>query len=142
VARQEVIELLRQKARPYLFSNSLAPVIAAGSLKALELVTASNDLRDRLHANAALFRKLMTSAGFDLLEGEHPIVPVMFGDAVLAGKVADQMFERGIYVTGFSFPVVPKGQARIRVQLSASHSKNDIETCVAAFVESFEAARK
>jgi len=140
--RASVIELLRQKARPYLFSNSLAPVIAAGSLKALELVTASNDLRDHLHANAALFRKLMTSAGFDLLEGEHPIVPVMFGDAVLAGKVADQMFERGIYVTAFSFPVVPKGQARIRVQLSASHSKQDIEACVAAFVESFDAARK
>jgi glycine C-acetyltransferase len=140
--RASVIELLRQKARPYLFSNSLAPVIAAGSLKALELVTASNELRDRLHANAALFRKLMTSAGFNLLEGDHPIVPVMFGDAVLAGKVADQMFERGIYVTAFSFPVVPNGQARIRVQLSASHSKNDIETCVAAFVESFEAARK
>lgn len=140
--RANIIELLRQKARPYLFSNSLAPVIAAGSLKALELVTASNDLRDRLHANAALFRKLMTSAGFDLLEGEHPIVPVMFGDAMLAGKVADQMFERGIYVTAFSFPVVPKGQARIRVQLSASHSSNDIETCVAAFVESLEAARK
>ena len=140
--RANIVELLRQKARPYLFSNSLAPVIAAGSLKALELVSSSNDLRDRLHSNAALFRKLMTSAGFDLLEGEHPIVPVMFGDAVLAGKVADEMFLRGIYVTAFSFPVVPKGQARIRVQLSASHSKNDIETCVAAFVESFAVARK
>ena len=140
--RANIVELLRQKARPYLFSNSLAPVIAAGSLKALELVSSSNDLRDRLHSNAALFRKLMTSAGFDLLEGEHPIVPVMFGDAVLAGKVAEEMFLRGIYVTAFSFPVVPKGQARIRVQLSASHSKNDIETCVAAFVESFAVARK
>ncbi len=140
--RANIIELLRQKARPYLFSNSLAPVIAAGSLKALELVTKSNDLRARLHANAALFRSQMTDAGFDLLEGQHPIVPVMFGDAVLAGKVADAMFERGIYVTAFSFPVVPKGQARIRVQLSASHSPEDIETCVAAFIESFAEARK
>ena len=134
--RKEIIEYLRQKARPYLFSNSLAPTIVAGSLAAIRIAGGEEgvQLRNKLHSNAKLFRKLMTEAGFDLLEGEHPIIPVMFGDAQLAGKVANEMFANGVYVTAFSFPVVPRGKARIRVQLSASHSEADIEKCVQAFV--------
>ena len=134
--RKEIIEYLRQKARPYLFSNSLAPTIVAGSLAAIRIAGGEEgvQLRNKLHSNAKLFRKLMTEAGFDLLEGEHPIIPVMFGDAQLAGKVANEMFANGVYVTAFSFPVVPRGKARIRVQLSASHSEADIENCVQAFI--------
>lgn len=132
--RSEVIALLRQRARPYLFSNSLAPAVVAGTLAALDLVDVSNDLRTHLRTNAALFRHLMTEAGFDLLEGEHPIVPVMFGDAVLASQIADRMLLDGVYVTAFSYPVVPQGRARIRVQLSAAHTEKDIEACVRAFV--------
>jgi len=136
--RKEIIELLRQKARPYLFSNSLAPAIVAGSLAALRIAAdpiEGVNLRQRLHTNAKLFRAEMASAGFDLLEGEHPIIPVMLGDAVLASKLAKSMFSNGVYVTAFSFPVVPRQKARIRVQLSASHSEEDIATCVAAFVK-------
>jgi glycine C-acetyltransferase len=136
--RREIVELLRQKARPYLFSNSLAPAIVAGSLAAIRIAAdpiEGVNLRQKLHANARQFRTEMSSAGFDLLEGEHPIIPVMLGDAVLAGKLAESMFTNGVYVTAFSFPVVPREKARIRVQLSASHSAQDIADCVAAFVK-------
>jgi glycine C-acetyltransferase len=134
--RSEVVAMLRQKARPYLFSNSLAPAIVAATIKALDLVENSGGLRRTLFENAALFRSRMTEEGFDLLPGEHAIVPVMFGDAVLAAKVADRMLQHGVFVTAFSFPVVPRGAARIRVQLSAAHSTDDVETCVSAFVAS------
>ncbi len=134
--RTEVVAMLRQKARPYLFSNSLAPAIVAATIKALDLVENSGDLRTRLFENARLFRRRMTEEGFELLDGEHAIVPVMFGDAVMAANVADQMLRHGVFVTAFSFPVVPRGAARIRVQLSASHSADDVEACVAAFVAS------
>ncbi len=138
-ARAEIVELLRQRARPYLFSNAVAPAVVAGSLAALELVTGGGEQRDRLQANAARFRGLMTDAGFDLLPGEHPIVPVMFGDAARAARIADTMLEHGVYVIAFSYPVVPQGKARIRVQLSAAHSPQDVETCVAAFTAAREA---
>jgi glycine C-acetyltransferase len=138
-ARAEIVELLRQRARPYLFSNAVAPAVVAGSLAALDLVTGGGAEREHLRANAALFRRLMTEAGFELLPGEHPIVPVMFGDAVLAGRIADAMLEHGVYVIAFSYPVVPHGRARIRVQLSAAHSEADVETCVRAFVAAREA---
>ncbi|MEE1620020.1 glycine C-acetyltransferase [Zafaria sp. Z1313] len=132
--RAEIIALLRQKARPYLFSNSLAPAIVAATLTALELVEGSGELRARLFENAAHFRRRMEEEGFELLPGEHAIVPVMFGDAVKAAEVADRMLGHGVFVTAFSFPVVPRGAARIRVQLSAAHTPEDIEACVAAFV--------
>ncbi|MBZ2198395.1 glycine C-acetyltransferase [Occultella gossypii] len=138
--RAEIVDLLRQRARPYLFSNSLAPSIVAATLRALDLVAGSADLRTRLFANAEAFRRRMTEEGFDLLDGEHPIVPVMFGDAVLASRVAALMLDHGVYVTAFSFPVVPREKARIRVQLSAAHSPEDVETCVAAFVAARAAA--
>ncbi|WP_026543893.1 glycine C-acetyltransferase [Arthrobacter sp. 35/47] len=137
--RAEIVELLRQRARPYLFSNSLAPSIVAATLTALDLVQNSAVLRARLGENAALFRRRMSEEGFDLLEGEHPIIPVMFGDAALAARVADRMLEHGVYVIAFSYPVVPKGAARIRVQLSAAHSTDDVETCVAAFIAARDA---
>ncbi|GAA1158459.1 glycine C-acetyltransferase [Kitasatospora gansuensis] len=133
-ARAEIVALLRQRSRPYLFSNSLAPVIAAASLTVLDLIEHSGDLRDRLAANTALFRSRMTAAGFDILPGEHPIAPVMVGDAAQAGRLAELLLARGVYVIGFSFPVVPHGQARIRVQLSAAHSTEDVERAVEAFV--------
>ena len=142
--RKEIVELLRQKARPYLFSNSLAPSIVAGSLAAIKIAADPIEgvkLRNKLHSNAKRFRKGMAEAGFDLLEGEHPIIPVMFGDALLATKVANEMMANGIYVTAFSFPVVPKDKARIRVQLSAAHTDQDIDNCVAAFVRSRAKAR-
>jgi glycine C-acetyltransferase len=132
----EVIALLRQRARPYLFSNSVAPAVVAGSLAALELVSSSDAARDRLNANAALFRELMTAAGFELLPGEHPIVPVMFpgaDGARQAAAIADRMLTEGVYVIAFSYPVVPQGWARIRVQLSAAHSADDVRACVRAF---------
>ncbi|WP_127791952.1 glycine C-acetyltransferase [Agromyces sp. LHK192] len=132
-ARQEIVDLLRQRARPYLFSNTLAPAIVAGTLQALDLLASSGELREQLVANAALFRELMDAAGFDLLPGSHAIVPVMFGDAALTARIADALQRRGVYVTAFSFPVVPKGQARIRVQLSAAHSEDEIRACVDAF---------
>jgi glycine C-acetyltransferase len=134
--RAEIVDMLRQKARPYLFSNSLAPAIVAATIKALELVVTSAGLRERLFENAALFRQRMAEEGFELLEGEHAIVPVMFGDAVVAARVADDMLRHGVFVTAFSYPVVPKGAARIRVQLSAAHSSEDVEACVKAFVKS------
>jgi glycine C-acetyltransferase len=131
--RREIVAMLRQRARPYLFSNSVAPAIAAATLQALDLVEGSADLRRRLQENAGHFRQLMSREGFDLLDGGHPIVPVMFGDAVLAGRIAEAMLDQGVYVTAFSYPVVPEGKARIRVQLSAAHSPGDVEACVAAF---------
>ncbi|MFJ4209974.1 glycine C-acetyltransferase [Paenarthrobacter sp. NPDC089675] len=134
--RGEIVAMLRQKARPYLFSNSLAPAIVAATIKALELVQGSGELRTRLFENAALFRRRMSEEGFELLDGEHAIIPVMFGDAVVAAKVADEMLSHGVFVTAFSYPVVPKGAARIRVQLSAAHSADDVEACVQAFVKS------
>ncbi|MEV7027113.1 glycine C-acetyltransferase [Kitasatospora sp. NPDC093558] len=134
-ARREIVALLRQRSRPYLFSNSLAPVIAAASLKVLDLVENSNELRERLAANTALFRTKMTEAGFEILPGDHAIAPVMIGDAAKAGRLAELLLERGVYVIGFSYPVVPHGQARIRVQLSAAHSTEDVERAVAAFVD-------
>ncbi|MEV5277243.1 MULTISPECIES: glycine C-acetyltransferase [unclassified Streptomyces] len=134
-ARAEIVALLRQRSRPYLFSNSLAPVIAAASLKVLDLLESAGDLREKLAANTALFRTKMTEAGFEILPGEHPIAPVMIGDAAEAGRMAELLLERGVYVIGFSYPVVPMGAARIRVQLSAAHSTGDIEKTVAAFVD-------
>ncbi len=133
-SHSEIVALLRQRSRPYLFSNTLAPAIVAGTLTALDLVEGSADLRARLRSNAALFRERMTAEGFDLLPGEHPIVPVMFGDAAKTARIAREMQERGVYVTAFSFPVVPRGLARIRVQLSAAHTPEQVETCVEAFV--------
>ncbi|UYQ78375.1 glycine C-acetyltransferase [Glutamicibacter sp. JL.03c] len=134
--RGEIVAMLRQKARPYLFSNSLAPSIVAATLKALELVAGSGDLREKLFENAAHFRRRMNEEGFELLDGEHAIIPVMFGDAIKAAEVAARMLEQGVFVTAFSYPVVPQGAARIRVQLSAAHSAQDIEACVQAFAAS------
>ncbi|MFD8074028.1 glycine C-acetyltransferase [Streptomyces sp. NPDC059718] len=133
-ARAEIVALLRQRSRPYLFSNSLAPVIAAASLKVLDLIEDSEDLRTRLAENTALFRSRMTEAGFEILPGEHPIAPVMIGDASEAGRMAELLLERGVYVIGFSYPVVPHGKARIRVQLSAAHSTADVDKVVDAFI--------
>lgn len=130
----EIVRLLRQRSRPYLFSNTLAPAIVAGTLTALDLVEGSAELRARLRENAALFRDRMTAEGFELLPGEHPIVPVMFGDAAKTARIAKEMQQRGVYVTAFSFPVVPRGLARIRVQLSAAHTTEQVERCVSAFV--------
>ncbi|MGC4038687.1 MAG: glycine C-acetyltransferase [Chitinophagaceae bacterium] len=133
--RREIIELLRQRSRPYLFSNTLAPSIVGGSLAVLDLLEASTALRDQLESNTIYFRKAMTAAGFDLKAGIHPIVPVMLYDAVLAQKMATALLDEGIYVTGFFFPVVPKGKARIRVQLSAAHTTEQLERAVTAFVK-------
>ena len=133
--RKEIIEILRQRSRPYLFSNTLAPMIAAAAIEALELISFTTTLRDRLEANTKRFRSAMTAAGFKIKPGIHPIVPIMLGDAALATRFADMLLERGIYVIGFSFPVVPKGEARIRVQLSAGHSEAQIDLAVAAFTE-------
>jgi glycine C-acetyltransferase len=132
--RKEVIDLLRQRSRPYLFSNSLAPPIAAASLKVLELLTASPALRDRLFANTAHFRARMLANGFQILAGEHPIVPVMFGDAFLATRMADTLLEKGVYVVGFSYPVVPQGKARIRVQVSAAHTTDELDFAATQFL--------
>ena len=134
-AKKEVIDLLRQRSRPYLFSNSLAPSIAGASLKALEMVANGDDLRGRLFENAKRFRKGMTEAGFDLLPGEHPIIPVMLGDAALSQKMANRLMEEGVYVIGFFFPVVPKGKARIRTQMSAAHTPEQIDRAIAAFTK-------
>lgn len=131
--KKEIIEWLRQRSRPYLFSNTLAPVIAAGSIKVLDMLESGNELRKKLSDNASYFRAKMSKLGFDLLPGEHPIIPVMLGDAALAKKFADEMLKQGIYVVGFSFPVVPKGQARIRTQMSAAHDFEHIDRAVAAF---------
>ncbi|KFU78020.1 2-amino-3-ketobutyrate coenzyme A ligase [Amycolatopsis lurida] len=132
--RAEIVEMLRQRSRPYLFSNSLAPSITAAALATLELLDSSGELLDKLRANTELFRRRMTEAGFDLLPGEHPIIPVMIGDAAKAGKMADLLLDQGIYVIGFSYPVVPHGKARIRTQMSAAHSTDDVNRAVDAFV--------
>lgn len=139
--RKEIIELLRQRSRPYLFSNTLCPSIAGASLEALRLLKTSTQLRDTLEANTRWFRAAMTEAGFQIVPGEHPIVPVMLGDAALASKFADAMLERGVYVIGFSYPVVPQGKARIRTQISAAHTREDLEKAVKAFTEVKQALR-
>ena len=131
--RKEIVEILRQHARPYLFSNSVPPPVVGASLKALELASGSNELREKLAANAARFRSQMEEAGFTLNPGCHPIIPVMLGDAVVAQKMAEILLREGVYAIGFFYPVVPKGKARIRVQLSAAHNFADIDLAVAAF---------
>jgi glycine C-acetyltransferase len=133
--RREIIEYLRQRSRPYLFSNTLAPAIAGASLKVLELLSSSTELRDMLEANTKFFREGMGKLGFNILPGTHPICPVMLGDAALAAKFADAMLARGVYVIGFSYPVVPLGKARIRTQISAAHSRADLELALRAFGE-------
>jgi glycine C-acetyltransferase len=132
--RREIVELLRQRSRPYLFSNAVAPPVVAGSLAAIELAVGSDEKRAALRRVTELFRRRMGEEGFDILPGHHPIVAVMFGDAVVAGRMAEAMLEQGVYVIAFSYPVVPQGKARIRVQLSAAHSTEDVETCVRAFI--------
>jgi glycine C-acetyltransferase len=134
-ARSEIVEMLRQRSRPYLFSNTVAPSIIMASIKAIDLLTESNALRVKLHENTAYFRSEMQKLGFDILPGTHPIVPVMLGDAILAQKMAARLLEKGIYVIGFSFPVVPKGKARIRTQISAAHSMDDLRFAVEKFAE-------
>lgn len=132
-ARQEIVDLLRQRSRPYLFSNALAPAICAATLKTIELLETSTQLRDKVHANAAYFRQEMEKAGFDLLPGEHPIVPVMLYDAKIAQEFAARMLDKGVYVVGFCYPVVPKGRDRIRTQISAGHTKEDLDFAVSCF---------
>ena len=133
--RKEIVEFLRQRSRPYLFSNTLAPAIAAGSLKALDLLESSTELRDRLEENTSFFRKAMEKEGFEILPGEHPITPVMFGDAAKAARFAELLLKKGVYVIAFSYPVVPRGKARIRTQVSAAHGKEDLAFAVEKFVE-------
>jgi glycine C-acetyltransferase len=133
--KREIVDYLRQRSRPYLFSNTLAPTIAGATLHVLEMLSSSTQLRDQLEENTRFFRQEMQEAGFSILPGEHPIVPVMLGDAALAGKFADAMLERGVYVVGFSYPVVPNGKARIRTQLSAAHTREDLEFAVRAFID-------
>jgi glycine C-acetyltransferase len=134
-ARREVVELLRQRSRPYLFSNTLAPAIVGGSIAVLDLLEASTVLRDRLEDNTRWFRRAIQDAGFDIKPGTHPIVPIMVYDAVKAQQLAARLLELGVYVVGFFFPVVPKGQARIRVQMSAAHERAQLEAAVAAFAQ-------
>jgi len=133
-APQAVVDLLRQRARPYLFSNSLAPSIVTATLKALELLDQGASLRQQLAENTAYFRRRMTEAGFDIIRGEHPIVPVMTGEATIAQRLASGLMEQGVYVTAFSFPVVPKGQARVRTQMSAAHSREQLDRAIDAFI--------
>ncbi len=133
--RKEIIEFLRQRSRPYLFSNTLAPPIVAGSIKAIEMLSESTALRDKLEGNTKFFRQGLATLGLNILPGEHPIVPIMLGDAALAGRVADAMLEKGVYVIGFSYPVVPQGKARIRTQVSAAHSTEDLEFAITKFGE-------
>ncbi len=133
--RQEIIDLLRQRSRPYLFSNSVAPAVAGASLKVLEVLEHGDDLRSRLRDNTAWFRKRMTELGFDVLPGDHPIVPVMIGDAAEAARLADRLLTKGVYVIGFSYPVVPIGKARIRTQVSAAHTAEDLELAATAFAQ-------
>jgi glycine C-acetyltransferase len=133
--KKSIIKMLRQRSRPYLFSNSLAPSIVGASIAVLDMLKDSTELRDRLEANTKYFRAKLTEAGFDIKEGTHPIVPVMFYDAFLAQNFAAKLLEEGIYVTGFFYPVVPKGLARIRVQISAVHSEEDLDRCIAAFIK-------
>jgi glycine C-acetyltransferase len=133
--RKEIVDLLRQRSRPYLFSNSVAPPIVAASLKVLELVGQSPELREQLQENTRYFRAQMTSAGFNVLPGEHPIVPVMFGDAVVASRMAELLLDKGVYVVAFSYPVVPHGKARIRTQISAAHTRKELEFAIEKFTE-------
>jgi len=133
--RKEIVQLLRQRSRPYLFSNSVAPPIVAASLKVLELVGESDELRERLRTNTAYFREAMTGEGFNILPGEHPIVPVMFGDATVAARMAELLLKQGVYVVAFSYPVVPMGKARIRTQISAAHSRHELEFAVRCFAQ-------
>ncbi|BAO45465.1 glycine C-acetyltransferase [Thiolapillus brandeum] len=133
--RREIIDLLRQRSRPYLFSNTLAPAICAASLKALEMLESSTELRDRLADNTAYFRQGMKDAGFEIAEGEHPIVPVMLGDARLAQEMSRRLLEKGIYAIGFFYPVVPRGKARIRTQISAAHTREDLDRAIQAFAQ-------
>ena len=133
--RKEIVDLLRQRSRPYLFSNSLAPPIAAATLAALKLLGESTELRDRLETNTRFFREEIVKLGFNIVPGEHPIVPIMLGDARLANQLADLMLHKGVYVIGFSYPVVPQGKARIRTQISAAHSREDLEFALATFAE-------
>jgi glycine C-acetyltransferase len=132
---KEIIDILRQRSRPYLFSNSLAPPIVVASLKVLDLVAESSTLRERLRDNTRVFREDMTRAGFDILPGDHPIVPVIFGDAKVAARMAELLLSKGIYVIAFSYPVVPLGKARIRTQISAAHTSEDLEFAVTKFAE-------
>ena len=134
-ARKEIVELLRQRSRPYLFSNSVAPPIVAASIRAIELLSESTELRDRLESNTRFFREALQEVGFEILPGEHPIVPIMLGEASLATRMADALLAKGIYVIGFSYPVVPKGKARIRVQVSAAHTRDDLEFAIDKFRE-------
>ena len=134
-ARKEIVDLLRQKSRPYLFSNALAPAICAASIKTLDMLEASTELRDRVHENANYFRAELSKLGFDLLPGEHPIVPIMLYDAKVAQEFARRMLDKGVYVTGFCYPVVPMGKARIRTQISAGHTKADLDFAVKCFGE-------
>jgi glycine C-acetyltransferase len=134
-ARQEIVDMLRQRSRPYLFSNTVAPAIVGASIKVIDLLSASTHLRDKLERNTQYFRKAMTAAGFDIIPGEHPITPIMLYDAPLAQEFASRLLKEGIYVIGFFFPVVPKGKARIRVQISAAHEQSHLEKAVAAFTK-------
>jgi glycine C-acetyltransferase len=136
-ARKEIVEILRQRSRPYLFSNSLAPSICAASIKVLEKLTESTELRDRLFENTSYFRRGMRAAGFSIEDGDHPIVPVMLGDAKLAQLMSKKLLDRGIYAIGFFFPVVPLGKARIRTQISASHTRDDLDKAIAAFAATY-----
>ena len=133
--RKEIIEMLRQRSRPYLFSNTVPPVVAATSLAVLNMLSETTELRDRLEDNTRYFREKMTAAGFDIRPGVHPIVPIMLYEERLAGNFADKLLDEGIYVIGFSHPVVPKGQARIRVQLSAAHNREQLDKAINAFVK-------
>ena len=139
--RKEIIDMLRQRSRPYLFSNTVAPAICAASLKVLEMLSASTELRDRLAENTRYFREGMKKAGFDITDGEHPIIPVMLGDAVLAQEMSKKLLERGVYAIGFFFPVVAKGKARIRTQISAAHTKTDLDTAIIAFADTYAELR-
>lgn len=136
--RQEIIDMLRQRSRPYLFSNSVAPAICAAAIKVLDMLSESTELRDRLEQNTHYFRRGMQAAGFDIPQGIHPIVPVMLGDAVVAQRMSQKLLERGIYAIGFFYPVVPKGKARIRTQISAAHTKDDLDKAIAAFAETYK----
>lgn len=140
--RKEIIDMLRQRSRPYLFSNTVAPSIVAASLKVLEMLSTATDLRDKLEENTKYFREGIKKAGLEIKDGVHPIVPIMLGDAVLAQKMAARLLEKGIYVIGFFYPVVPKGTARIRVQISAAHSKEDLDFAIEKFKEVYEEFRK
>jgi len=133
--RREIVQLLRQRSRPYLFSNTVPPAVVGASLKVLDLLAGSADLRERLLANTTYFRRAMAEQGFEILPGEHPIVPIMLGDAKLAVRMAERLLEKGVYVIAFSYPVVPQGKARIRAQMSAAHSREELEFAVKMFAE-------